>query len=121
MTPKSVVTRLSYNKEVIRTHSFHQSNTVEMFSYDAVFSVKIKDYVQLFLKNGPNPSSFGLFSFFSHDKYSINLTINDKSIDCLVGTRTRGSRMVGADESIELWRHSTCKFKSFNNFLISCH
>ena len=44
-------------------------------------------------------------SFFSHDKYSSNLTINDKSIDGVLGTRTRGSNMVGADESTELWRH----------------
>ena len=42
-----------------------------------------------------------LFSFFSHDKYSTN----DKSIDGVLGTQTRGGRMVGADESVELWRH----------------
>ena len=45
---------------------------------------------------------FCLFSFFSHDKYS-TITINDKSFDGVLGTRTRGSRMVGADESTELW------------------
>ena len=50
--------------------------------------------------NGPNPASFSLFSFFSQDKYSTNLTINDKSIDGVLGTRTQGGRMVGADESI---------------------
>ena len=55
-------------------------------------------------KNGPNPVSFCLFSFFSHDKYSTN-TINEKSVDGVLGTRTRGGRMVGADESTELWRH----------------
>ena len=58
----------------------------------------------IFFKNGPNPASF-LFSFFSHDKYSTN-TINDKSIDGVLGTRTRDSMMVGADESTELWRHA---------------
>ena len=42
---------------------------------------------------------------FSHGKYSTNLTINYKSVDGMPGTRTRGSRMVGADESTELWRH----------------
>ena len=47
--------------------------------------------------NGPTPASFCLFSFFSHDKYSTNLTVDDKSIDGLLGTRTRG----GADESTE--------------------
>ena len=57
-----------------------------------------------FYKNGPNPASFCLFSFFSHDKYSTN-TINEKSIDGVLGTWTQGGRMVGADESTELWRH----------------
>ena len=41
--------------------------------------------------NGPNPASFCLFSFFSHDKYSTYLTINDKR----VGTQTQGGRMEG--------------------------
>ena len=36
---------------------------------------------------------FSLFSFFSQDKYSPNLTINDKSIDAVLGTRTRGCRI----------------------------
>ena len=36
-------------------------------------------FKNLFLKNGPNPAPFCLFSFFSHynDKYSPNLTINE--------------------------------------------
>ena len=43
---------------------------------------------------------FCLFSFFSHDKYSKNLTdYKDKSVDGVIGTRTRGSKMVGADKS----------------------
>ena len=42
------------------------------------------------------------FCSFLHDKYS-TITINDKSFDGVLGTRTRGSRMVGADESTELW------------------
>ena len=46
-----------------------------------------------------------LFSFFSHDKYSTNLTINDKSVDGMLGTQTQGSKMVGADESAELSRY----------------
>ena len=39
------------------------------------------------------------FLFFSHDKFSPNLTINDKSIDGELGTQTLVGRMVGADES----------------------
>ena len=54
-----------------------------------------------FYKNGPYPASF------SHrmDKYSTNLTINDKSVYGMLGSRTRGGRMEGADKSTELWRH----------------
>ena len=37
--------------------------------------------------NGPSPASFCLFSFFSNDKYSTN-TINEKSVDGVLGTRT---------------------------------
>ena len=60
-----------------------------------------------FTKHGLNPASFCLFSFFSQDKYSTKLTINDESIDGVLGTRTRGrgSRMVGADKLIERWWH----------------
>ena len=67
----------------------------------------------LFL-NGPNPASFCLFSYFSYDKYSTN-TINEKSVDGVLGTRTQGSRMVGADESTELWRHLKALLLGVNN------
>ena len=53
---------------------------------------------------GQTQSLFVYSLFFSHDKYSTN-TINDKSIDGALGTLTRGSRMVGTDESTELWWH----------------
>ena len=49
-------------------------------------------------------ASFCLFTFFSHDKYSSN-TINDKSVDGVLGTQARGGRMVSANESTELWQH----------------
>ena len=51
------------------------------------------------------PGLFLFNSFFSHDKYSTNLTINDKSIDGVLGTWTWGGRMLGANESSELWWH----------------
>ena len=57
-----------------------------------------------FLKMGQARPLFVYFLFFSNDKYSTN-TINENSIDGVLGTRTRGGRMVGADESTELWRH----------------
>ena len=60
--------------------------------------------LRYFLKNGPNPVSFRLFLFFSHDKYDTDVTKNDKSIDGLLGTGTQGGgRMVGAYESTEIW------------------
>ena len=56
-----------------------------------------------------------LFCSQRKDKYSSNLTINDKSIDGVLGTRTRGVRMEGADESTELL-HSFCYIKVNNRF-----
>ena len=56
--------------------------------------------VYYIFKNGPTPASFCLFLPFLHDKYNTN-TENDKSIDGVLGTRTQGDRMVGADESTE--------------------
>ena len=54
-----------------------------------------------FLKIGQTRPLLVYFVLFSHhlDKYSTNLTIDDKSIDGLLGTQTRGGRMVGTDES----------------------
>ena len=78
--------------------------------------------VTVFLKNGPNPASFCLFSSFSQHKYNTNFTI--KSVDGVLGICTQGGRMVGAEESTELWRHpKSCdtltyvsKFYSLTNF-----
>ena len=56
--------------------------------------------------------SYFCFCLFSNDKYSTN-TINVKSIDSVLRTRIRGSKMVGADESTELWRSTLfCRFFS---------
>ena len=52
--------------------------------------------------NGPNPASFCLFLYF----HMTNLTVNNRRIDGVLGTRTRGGRMVGADKSTELLRHT---------------
>ena len=46
-----------------------------------------------FLRGPTRP--FCLFSFFSHDTFVLNLTINDKSIDGVLGIRTQGDMMVG--------------------------
>ena len=55
-------------------------------------------------KNGPNLASFLFYFRFLHDKYNTN-TINDKSVDGVLGTQTCGGRMVGAEKSTELWLH----------------
>ena len=67
---------------------------------------KQKEAVDGPFKNGANPSSFCLFSSFAqlNDKYSTKFNYG-KSIDILLGTRTRVGMMIGADESTEIWRH----------------
>ena len=51
-------------------------------------------------KNGPIPASFVYFRSFL-----VTISIQtEKSIDGVLGIRTRGRRMVGADETTELWR-----------------
>ena len=64
--------------------------------------------------------SFNLFRSF-HDKYSTNLTLDEKSVDGVLGTQTRGSRMVGAVKSTELWQHPynshLCMFVFQRNFV----
>ena len=52
---------------------------------------------------GQNQPLFVYFRSFHCAK--INLTIIDKSVDGVLGTRTRGGRMDGSDESTEQWRH----------------
>ena len=74
-------------------------------SFYAYRDMKSSRLVLISLKNGPNPASFCLFLFFSHDKYSTKFTVRDKSVDGVNGTQTQGGRMVGTDESTEPWWH----------------
>ena len=46
-----------------------------------------------------------IFFLFACQILSTNLTINDKSIYGVLGSWTWGGRVVGTDESTELWRH----------------
>ena len=46
--------------------------------------------------------SWPLFVYFRH--FLITISIIEKSIDGVLGVRTRGRRMVGADETTGLWR-----------------
>ena len=73
--------------------------------------------IRHFWKNRPDTASFSIFSFFSHGKNSTN-TINDKCLHDVLGTRTRGSRMVGIDESTELCRHPLNDTTLMNIFFV---
>ena len=75
------------------------------------WSRSLHDLGILFL-NGPNPASFCLVLFFSRNKYITNFTINEKSVDGVLGTQTRGGKMVGADESTGLWRHPWSRYSN---------
>ena len=68
-------------------------NNLQTHSYDITVSG-----VHTRVLNWAKPSLFLTILYFSRDKYSTNLTKNDG----LLGTRTRGGRKVGADESTEL-------------------
>ena len=69
-----------------------------------VMSNNTQNYV---FKYGPNPASFVYFCSFAQckDKYSKNLSVNVKSGDARLGTRTWVGRMEGSDKSTELWWH----------------
>ena len=53
-------------------------------------------WVFLIIKNWPNPASFCFFRSF-------HMTWSKRR--CVLWTRTRSNRMVGANQSTELWRH----------------
>ena len=68
----------------------------------------LANIVSFFKKMGQTrPLFLFIFVLFSHhmEKYSTNLTINEKSVDGMLGSRTRGGSLEGADESTELRRH----------------
>ena len=54
---------------------------------------------KVFLKMGQSRPLIVYFRYFL-----ITISIIEKSIDGELGIRTRGRRMVGADETTELWR-----------------
>ena len=63
-----------------------------------------KIYYQIFFK-------WAFFDLFSTDLFRLSSFFQmtqlyiDKSVDGMLGTRTWGGRIEGADESTELWRH----------------
>ena len=67
----------------------------------------------LFLKMGLTRPLFAYFSPFHMTNTALILQMK-KSVDGVLGTRTRSGRMVGADESTELWWHPLAFFLSFS-------
>ena len=44
------------------------------------------------------------FVYFRHFLHTISIIQIEKSVDGVVGIRTQGRKMVGADKTTELWR-----------------
>ena len=73
---------------------------------NCVLALQIVIFAQRFFKqNGPNPASFVYFRPFHNTMTNTVHNLTNKYIDGVLGTRTWGGRVVGADESTELWRH----------------
>ena len=112
---KSKLEKFGADFDILFSKFENKSNGLRLSYY----FLSLCTYLLPYLKN---PASFCLFSFFSHDKYRTNFTINGKSTDGVLGTQTQGGRMVsvGADKSAELWRHP-CVLSSFMSFqLLLC-
>ena len=58
-----------------------------------------------------------LFVYFRSFLVTISI---EKSIDGVLGIRTRGRRMVGADETTELWRPPKNKYFTIESQLKKC-
>ena len=56
-----------------------------------------------------------LFVYFSYFLDTISIMQIEKSLDGVLGIRTWGHRMVGADETTELW-HFLCKLCAIKNY-----
>ena len=65
---------------------------------------------------GPNTASFCLFSFLSQGNFSTNSTVNDFYVDGVLGIWTRGGRIVGIDESAELWQRGWVSAKVMRQY-----
>ena len=65
-----------------------------------------------FFKNGPILAFFLIFSSFSHSNsnyiYKLINVNGQKIVFGVLAIRTRGRRMVGTDETTELWRPPKC-------------
>ena len=62
-----------------------------------------------FLKMGQTKPLFAYFRSF-HMTNKAQFWLNFQSVDGILGTRTLGAKMVGTDESTELWRETKYVF-----------
>ena len=69
--------------------------------FDYIFYCPYNENKDILLKMG---QSRPLFVYFHYFPTTISIIQIEKSIDGVLGIRTRGCRMVGADETTELWR-----------------
>ena len=83
-------------KQTTRSRCIEVSGPV--FQHLLTLDAKVPIYY--FLKMG---QSRPLFVYFCPFPITISIQI-EKSVDGVLGIRTRGRRMVGADETTELWR-----------------
>ena len=84
---KSVGVSMVFYEEVQDINICHAIHTLQVSLTRETLYITT---AQSFFKNGHTRPHFVLFSFFSYDKYSTN-TINDKSVDGVLGTRTRAA------------------------------
>ena len=70
-----------------------------MYTVNMFFS--FFDILLCFLKMG---QSRPLYVYFRHFLITISIIQIEKSVDGVLGIQTRGCRMLGTDETTELWR-----------------
>ena len=116
--------RTSFNSWVFTIHrstvsNFLDKNKISSIEILLVFNIansaiyiewnltKLEDFKSFFMGQ-----SWLLFVYFHSFLVTISIQI-EKSVDGVLGIWTQGHRMVGADESTELWRPPQ-DFKSYN-------
>ena len=108
--------------DLLRLHQICSWYCIDLVMIQIHFDCKQKLALTSFL-NGQTRPLFCLFLLFSHvantNTYGINLTINDKSVYCVLWSQTRGGRMESADESTESTTKMVLqqKIANFFNFI----
>ena len=62
-----------------------------------------------------------LFVYFRYFLDTISIIQIEKSVDGVLGIQTWGRKMVGADETMELWRPSIFRIKNLLSFFTIPH